>query len=139
MIRHVASTGAVVKKTHPFRFEEKGMPFIIVVQTDENGSFKKSDTFRIPGTSPLTVQLTVRLQSPPALTVNGTLDIDATDGDPQNEGKSFALHSGEQLSLGSWNLGEGFNKMSVSGQTAPPLARGTLRFDVDPKVAPLLG
>lgn len=89
------------------------------VTTDANGSFTRQETFNPPGPFSLSVSIIVKLVSPVNTVLTGTVDVDADDGSPQNPSRDFSISSGQDVSLGTWNLDGGNNKFVTSGQTSP--------------------
>ena len=112
------------------------MPTITVeVDTDSNGYFQKTVKYNPPGPFNLTVKLAARLLHPEGITVQGDLDIDAADGNPSNQEKSFVVKSGDRVDLGSWRLEGGDNVMVLNGRTQPKQANARLVVEVEASLA----
>jgi hypothetical protein len=92
---------------------------IIRVTTDSNGRYQRTDQFDPPGWFSLRVDLRATLVSPADTRIDGIIDLDAGDGNPQNQAQNFTLSTGQQVSLGQWRLDGGINNLSVTGQTSP--------------------
>lgn len=103
----------------------------IKVTADANGYFHRSETYNPPGPFPLTVDLAAGLVAPDATTASGTIDIDGSDGDPQNRAKEFVIRTGERFNLGAWKLDGGNNTVVVSGKTLPARANQELTFEIE--------
>lgn len=104
---------------------------ILRVVTNEEGAYQRVDHFNPPGWFDLTVELKATLLSPAATIIGGTVDIDAEDGHPQNQSKTFSLKTDQQESLGEWHIDGGNNILSVSGQTEPVRANTEIEIKVD--------
>lgn len=103
----------------------------ISVTTDQNGAFSRRETFNPPGPFGVTVELKATLLTPSDTTVSGTVDVDATDGKPQNQEKKFDLTVGKQVSLGRWKLDGGENLVVVSGKTSPARPNTSVEIEID--------
>jgi hypothetical protein len=105
----------------------------IEIETDENGYFSKTIPFNPPGPFALTVKLSATLLSPFATALWGQLDIDAEDGNPSNQRRTFVAWQSEPIQLGSWQLDRGDNIIVVNGKTRPkrPNARLVLQIDAE--------
>jgi hypothetical protein len=88
--------------------------------TDANGFFQHTEKFKSPLPINCTVELSVKLLSPTNLKIAGMIDVDAADGNPQNDAKEFTLDPGVLTSLGKWKIGHGQNIVVVSAKTLPP-------------------
>ena len=89
--------------------------------TDSNGAYHRQEIFNPPTPDfwPVSVSLKAKLLFPTDTTIICTLDVDATDGKPQNDMQEFSFSTGEQISLGTWRLDGGDNIIVVSGHTSP--------------------
>lgn len=101
------------------------------ITTDENGYFSKTVPFNPPGPFALTVRLTATLLSPFATGLWGSLDIDASDGQPSNARRAFVLWHSEAVDLGAWRLDGGDNIIVVTGKTNPRRANARLLLEID--------
>ena len=103
----------------------------IKVKTNEEGAYQRVDQFNPPGWFDLTVELKATLRSPADTTITGTIDIDAEDGDPQNQSRDFTLTTDQQESLGKWHIDGGNNTLSVKGQTEPVRVNAEIEIEID--------
>lgn len=105
---------------------------LIVVTTDASGHYSTRQKVNPPGPTFLgfNIEVKARLLSPTGITVKGSLDIDAADGNPQNPAKDFILSS-EQISLGKWKLDGGDNDIVVSGQTEPAVSNTEIQIEIE--------
>ena len=106
--------------------------FTLTARTDANGYFAITETKDPPGPAWIekSVSLWVTLMQPPDTRVQGTLDIDATDGKPSNQEKNFTARSGKETSLGEWDVSLGETVVVVRGRTTPPARDATLQVRV---------
>lgn len=107
---------------------------VVKIRTNGNGYFQESIAYNPPGPFDLTVQLSGRLTSPERMRIRGTVDIDAADGSPTNQTKHFQASTGQQVSLGSWQLDGGDNVVRVAGQTIPPAPNTELTFELNARL-----
>lgn len=105
----------------------------VKVTTDENGAYNRQDIFNPPTPDfwPVRLSLKAKLLSPVDTTIISTLDVDAVDGNPQNDAREFRFSTDEQISLGTWKLDGGDNIIIVSGQTLPPLANTEVEIEFE--------
>jgi hypothetical protein len=103
------------------------------VTTDSNGAYHRQEIFNPPGPDFFTIRVSLKakLVSPADTTVICTLDVDAVDGKPQNDAQEFTFSTGEQISLGTWKLDGGNNRIVVSGQTSPSRADTEVEFEFE--------
>ena len=101
-------------------------------RTDANGYFSVTWKEDPPGFAWIEkrVHIWMTLLEPPGTSVHGTLDIDATDGTPSNQEKNFTAQSGQETSLGQWDLSLGETIVVVRGRTIPPAIDTALRVEV---------
>lgn len=103
----------------------------ITVTTDDNGAYSRTEVFNPPGPFGITVKdLKAKLLSPADTTITGTIDVDAADGNPQNQAQDFTISTGEQISLGEWKLDGGDNVLVASGQTSPVRANTAVQLEI---------
>lgn len=111
------------------------MPEITIsLESDGNGRFQSTREFNPPGFLNLTVDLIATLRSPADTTVIGEMDIDAKDGSPANNARPFRAATGDRVSLGSWKLDGGDNKVVVSGKTEPARPHTTLIIELEARL-----
>jgi hypothetical protein len=112
-----------------------GMPSMQVqIKTDENGYFSKTVRYNPPGPFPIVVRLSATLLDPFGTGLWGALDIDAEDGSPSNQKRSFVAWHSEEVLLGSWRLDGGENIIVVNGKTKPKRANARLVLQIDATV-----
>jgi hypothetical protein len=101
------------------------------VVTDASGAYSHTQLLNPPGPFPIFVrELRAKLLSPGDTAVSGTLDVNAVSGNPQNPQKSYSIPAGQEVSLGSWRLGGGENRLVISGMTSPPRVNTQLSIEV---------
>ncbi len=111
------------------------MPTVrIDLETDDNGYLHKTHKYNPPGPFSLSVELSAKIIQPAATTVQGELDIDATDGSPSNQKKAFRVTTGGTCQLGSWRLDGGDNVIVLTGKTIPPQAKTKITFEIEAKL-----
>ena len=113
----------------PFKFN-------FTFKTDANGEFEESREFDTREHWPWwlpEMDIDVGVQATlvePVTTLNGAMDIDAVDGSPHNEKRSFKLEIGKKEHLGEWTIDYGRQKITVTGSTDPIIANNCLRVNV---------
>lgn len=100
------------------------------LKTDSAGAFDERKTYNPPVIFPVTVKISVKLESPPGVKAKVSLDIDAEDGDPTNTEKTFEISTGETVDLGKWMLDGGDNLIVLKGTTNPPKRNAELGVKV---------
>ena len=103
----------------------------VEIRTDENGYFSKTVRFDPPISLGVTVNLAATLLSPPATGIWGDVDIDAADGTPSNQKRTFVAWHSEPVQLGLWVLDADDNIVVVSGKTKPRRAHTRLVLNID--------
>lgn len=104
---------------------------IIEVTTDNSGAYSHTKVFNPPGPFGIKINdLKARLLLPADTTITGTIDVDASDGNPQNQAQDFTISTGGQVSLGTWKLDGENNVLVASGQTSPVRANTLVRLEV---------
>ena len=104
------------------------------VRTDEYGRFHKTEKVNPPGWWEMTVELRAQLLEPSGTCVHGTLDIDAVDGDPSNNEKSFKVCHGQTMPLGQWRVDGGDNIVVARGRTKPSRPNTWIRVELQARV-----
>lgn len=102
--------------------------------TDANGVFETTQTVNPPGPFGFTVELKAKLIAPAETTINGTLDSDAADGNPQNDAKDFTISAGETANLGEWRLDGGNNIIRITGQTEPARTNTEIEIEITAEI-----
>lgn len=104
------------------------------ITTDPEGNYKKAESAPVPFIPIQNVDIKARLLNGAGMRVDGTIDIDAEDGSPSNEAKSFTLiGEGDWCYVGKFKVnfgGEKFN-LELSGMTTPPSPSVELSIEIE--------
>lgn len=107
----------------------------VSVKTDGSGNFKEIITIKLPWLPFVNyLDLKGELLSPPNVKVDGSIDIDATDGSPSNDQRPFLVAFGQ----GPYNVGQfkvdGGNeefRIEISGSTNPAQSNTVLTCAIE--------
>ena len=103
----------------------------VTIMTDGNGYFQFTDHVNPPGPFTIKVDISAKVLGPADTTAIGSVDIDAADGNPQNQSKDFVVSTDEKISLGTWRLDGADNIVVLSGHTDPIRANTELQVELE--------
>lgn len=101
------------------------------IRTAPDGRIDMRTTIDPPLLRNRKVRISIEVVSPPGITVTGTLDIDAVDGDTSNPARPFTARTGHRVPLGVWLIDKDENRVVVVGTSEPRLASGDVVVDLD--------
>jgi hypothetical protein len=108
------------------------MPKMTVeIRTDENGYFSKTVPVDPPGSPQSAACLTVTLLSPFATALWGSAALEARDGTPASERRTFVAWHSETVQLEPWRLDGGENIIVLTGKTKPLRAHARLVLEIE--------
>lgn len=104
------------------------------ITTDADGKYKKSESATVPFVPAKNIDVRARLLNGAGIRVDGSIDIDAVDGDPTNDPKPFTLiGEGDWFYVGKFRVnwgGEPFH-LELSGMTSPAASDVQLSIEVE--------